>query len=188
MYSRFYDKRFGDPQLMGGLITALCLFSKEAMGGELQFMRSGDHYVIVMDVEPIKTIIVADDHDEVSAELMEEISLRFVSRYANEIKEGINIGPRGEFDAILDELIPVEKTALHRIEPTQPLDALALVDIPIELKDVALLIVREGSLTASRAASILEIDKENAKNILNRLVKQGFVGVQFDENEPVYFV
>ncbi len=188
IYCRLYDERFGDPQLISGLITALCQFSKEAIGGNLQFMRSGEQYVIIKEFDIINTMIIADEFDEVDSELMESISFQLIRKYAAELKNGNDILNLNEFDSVMDQLIPIEKTALHSIQPTEPLDALSVIDLPEELKDVALLIIRERSLTPDEAALHFENNVRQIKEKLDRLVYLGFVGVRFDSSEPTYFV
>ncbi len=188
VYSRIYDQSLADPQLMGSLISALSLFSRETMGDELRAIRSGGHLIIVSDTAPITTMVVADRAEDVTSELVDAITLRFLSRYAHIIKRGGELSALREFDAVLDELIPLGKTAGGLIEPRTPLDSLALIDLPADLRDLAVLLLRERELSATDAARSLSVSEVEALEMLHRLVSLGVAGLRMEDGRVVFFL
>lgn len=189
IYSRVYDSELADPFLMTSFISAISNFSKEAMGDELRGIESNGRFIFVADHDQIFTVVVADDPNEISASLIENIGFNFLGKFANMLQESdIEFTMFDSFDEVLDNIIPPQLSSGAIIDPQEPLDALTVIALPLDLKDIALLLIRERRLTPPHAARELSITESIAIERLEELVKLGKAGRKDVGRHPLYFV
>jgi len=189
IYSKVYDSALADPLLMSSFISAVTQFSREAMGDELKVIESDDKFVYVLDHDLISIIAVVDEPDEISSNLMENIGLSFLSKFAGEIHGDLgDIAIFSVFDEMLDKIVPPQIIVETKIEPQDPLDALSIIELPSELKKIALLLLQEKRMFAKRAAAEFAISENAAKAQLEEILKLGKIGREDTRAGLVYFI
>ena len=189
IYSKVYDSALADPLLMSSFISAVTQFSREAMGDELKVIESDDKFVYVLDHDMISIIAVVDEPDEISSNLMENIGLSFLSKFAGEIHGDFgDISTFSVFDEMLDKIVPPQKIVETKIEPLDPLDALSIIELPSKLKKIALLLLQEKRMYVKKATTELAISEDAAKALLEEILKLGKIGREDTKAGLIYFI
>ncbi|MBD3406932.1 MAG: hypothetical protein GF411_12515 [Candidatus Lokiarchaeota archaeon] len=189
VFSRSYDPELADPYLLSSFVSAMSSFSKEAMGDDLRGIESDGRFIFVADHKQVTTVVIADGPTEVTANLIDYIGLNFISRYGKDIQEGRqNLPIFDKFTEVLDKIIPKDLQYTDSVKPRLPLDALAIVELPKKLKDIAMLLVRERQMTAQKGARELGISVKSASNLLEQLVVMGKAGRKIEGRSVIYFV
>lgn len=189
IYSKVYDSALADPLLMSSFISAVTQFSREAMGDELKVIESDDKFVYVLDHDLISIIAVVDEPDEISSNLLENIGLSFLSKFSGQIHSDLgDISIFSVFDELLDKIVPPQVIVETKIEPLDPLDALSIIELPSELRKIALLLLQEKRLHAQKAAAEFGISEDAAKAQLEEILKIGKIGREDTQAGLVYFI
>lgn len=189
VYSRVYDSDLADPYLMSSFISAVSSFSREAIGDELRGIESNGRFIFVADHDQITTVVIADDPNEIGQTLIDYIGLNFLSRFGSILVSGeLEVATFKSFDEVLEKMIPPQISTGAIIDPSEPLDALSIIELPPKLKDTALLLVRERRLTPWQVARELSISEEEATEHLEGLVRLGKAGRKKVGEHPLYFV
>ncbi len=189
IYSRIYDPALASPMLMSSFISAISAFSREAMGDELRGIESDGRFVFVADHDRIITVLIAENPEEISTGLIDNIGINFVSRYSKHAELDLcDSATFREFDGVLDKIIPSRLLESTRVDPLEPLDALSLIEVPQESTQIALLLIRKKSLSAQQAATELSMDVDSAHILLEQLVEMGKVGRRTSSGSVLYFV
>ncbi len=189
IYNRAYDTALADPMLMSSFVSAVSQFSREAIGDDLKGIESDGRFVFVADHNPITTIVIADDPDEIDASLIDIVSISFLNKYSQELMG--DVGKSGQFEDFseaLDKIIPPQLLKDTRVDPRDPLDGLSLMEIPSELKSMATLLIRDKTLTVRNAARELRINESTAKKKLDSIVSLGKAGRREGRGGIVYFI
>ncbi len=189
IYSRAYDKALADPLLISSFISAISQFSREAMGNDLRGIEAEGRFVYILDSDRIVVSVVVDHPDDISANMIEYIALNFLGKYSNKLG-----GDTGDpdlftgFDKVLDKVIPIHLIREDKIDPKEPLDALTLIEIPSDLREIAMVLIREHSVTAQQIADELKMKEEKAIERLEKIVELGKAGRRETRTGSVYFV
>lgn len=189
IFNRAYDTALADPMLMSSFVSAVSQFSREAMGDDLKGIESDGRFVFVADHDPITTIVIADDPEEIDASLIDIVSISFLNKYSQELMG--DTGMSGQFEDFtdsLDKLIPPHLLKDTKVDPREPLDGLSLMEIPSDLKSIATLLIREKSLTVRNAARELRINESTAKKRLDMIVSLGKAGRREGRGGIIYFI
>ncbi|TXT55281.1 MAG: hypothetical protein BAJATHORv1_40192 [Candidatus Thorarchaeota archaeon] len=189
VFSRSYDPELADPYLLSSFVSAMASFSKEAMGDDLRGIESDGKFIFIADHKQVTTVVIADGPDEVTSTLIDYIGLNFISRFGKDIQQGRqNLPIFDKFTEVLDKLIPEHLKFTDSVKPREPLDSLAIVELPKELKDIAMLLVRERSITEKKAALELGISLKKSTRLLEKLVNLGRAGRKLEGRNVIYFV
>jgi hypothetical protein len=189
IYSRAYDEALADPLLMSSFISAVTQFSREAMGDELKGIESDGRFVFVSDQDQIDIVIINDDPDEINVNLIENIAMSFLGKYSSQLTGDTGVSEQFKgFDVTLDRIIPPSLVQETTIEPKEPLDGLSIIELPSDLKAIAMLLIREQKLTASRAAREMSLPVSKAQGMLDTIVDLGKAGRRENRLGAEYFI
>ena len=189
IYSKIYDTNSGNPWLVSSFIAAVSEFSREAIGNELRGIESDGRFLFISNHDTIVTVVVADNPDEISSNLIDYISINFLTMFAKELQtENPDVDAFTSFDEMLAKIIPPNLVKDTTIEPGEPLDALSMVNIPSKLRDIALFLVRENGVSSKRVAQEFSISVTSATEKLEKLVETGNVGRKETRDGTLFFV
>jgi len=164
-----------EPQLLGGMLSALDGVSRIAGGGHIREFKAEDRSFFVLDFSSF--LVVVSSQVPPPQRLLEDIGMRFTSEYgADLIDWDGNLDKFNPFKEMLEDILVgyVDKGVM--VSPLRPLDSLAILSLSQATQVVAkaVLALVEGDAEQVREETGLEaptVEKE-----LENLVGMGFLG------------
>ncbi len=188
IFMKNFDPSLSDPILVSSFITAINSFSQETTGRGVKSIDSHNLILKIADFDSIFVVTISDTVEDVEDNLLDTIAIKFMSRYATEIEENKDKPKHfDDFGKILDQLIPIgEKEEI--INPKEPLDAISLVDLPENLRKIALVVLEMKEVQINELAERLNISKSTASKLLKDLFDRGKIGKKIKGRQITYFI
>ncbi len=183
-----FDPSLSDPILVSSFITAINSFSHETTGKGVKSIDSHNLILKIADFESILVVTISDNAEDVEDNLLDTIAIKFLSKYATELDDNKDRPKHfDDFSKELDRLIPIgEKEEI--INPQEPLDAISLVELPENLRKIALIILEMKEIQINQLAERLNISKSMASKLLKELFDSGKIGKKTKGRQITYFI
>ena len=168
------------------MLTAMQVFVKEVVGSNFSEVTAGPFSFISEQAGPFSIVVVGTKSKEAS-EKAKYLVLRFIRKYKTMIENW-----RGElinfvdFDEDVHEVFGMTEGV--RVDPKNPLDALALLQIEERLQSVAKRILAKYELSIEEMAKDLDLTFIDTANLLNELFDLGYIGRFRRDDKTFYFI
>lgn len=188
IFMKNFDPSLSDPILVSSFITAINSFSHETTGKGVKSIDSHNLILKIADFESILVVTISDNAEDVEDNLLDTIAIKFLSKYATELDDNKDRPKHfDDFSKELDRLIPIgEKEEI--INPQEPLDAISLVELPENLRKIALIILEMKEIQINQLAERLNISKSMASKLLKELFDSGKIGKKTKGRQITYFI
>jgi hypothetical protein len=201
VYSRAYSENPTDPQILGGMISAFHLASKQWLrNGISKFESDGGASFIVKDFE---TFIVAF---QISAPLSSEresyldtIGYRFLAKFSDTLSPFLGeTSIYRSFTPILDNILDINldssddpnQNVIIRgtISEDKVLDSIAIIELPKHLQKIAMELLVLKKTTPEKLARVIGLNSEETEENLEDLLHQGFIMCRQKGNKKLYYI
>lgn len=197
IFSKSYKGSAADPNLLGGLLSAFNIASRQWLReGVRKFVSEGGSNFIIKDFVSF-LIVIAGRMDTDDEAKLDTIGLKFLSKYGNEIEDWGKgrISMFKGFAQTLDDILGTKEEE-DRIEADRErdpedlvLDSLTIVYLPPRLQKTALGILTLRSGTAEEVAEETERSVEEEVDNLAELQSQGYIHRRTNSSgEKIYYL
>ncbi len=185
-----YDFNFvPDPppsQLITGLLTAMQNFVQEMTGGYVNHFSAGGYTFVIQPTGPLMVVVALGDEFSIGENIpLTEIGIMFLKQFGERIEKWKgDMDEFAEFETTLRSMLRMEEVT-HKIEPTNPLNAMTLIQLPEELQRYAKVILEKRNLSVEEMKREIEnFDPAKAEE----LVQKGHIGKLIKDHHIVYFI
>ncbi len=174
------------PQLVTGMLSALQIFILEITGEYPDTLTAGGFSFNLFRSGPITIVIASSSEITINNELY-ELSLRFISRYGNDLRvwKG-KLDTFKEFKDDVDNILGI-KTQVDKIIPKNPINGFLLLSLEEELIEVAKVIIQIKEGTSEQISKILKNSLYQTQLKLEKLVTMGHIGRVLQLDKILYF-
>ena len=201
IYSRAYTENPADPQLLGGMLAAFNIASKQWLSdGIRKFEADGGLSFVVKDFETfIVTFQISRTLSSERESFLDVIGYKFLAKYGNTLSpfEG-NITMYKDFTPILDNILGVITTKEERIEKKfqirgiidddKVLDSLTIIELPKNIQKTALDLLTVKQATPEELASGSDCSVEEVEHNLENLLNQGYIMCKTIGSRKLYYI
>ncbi|OLS23117.1 MAG: hypothetical protein HeimC3_26670 [Candidatus Heimdallarchaeota archaeon LC_3] len=201
IYSRAYSENPADPQLLGGMLAAFNIASKQWLSdGIRKFEADGGLSFVVKDFESfIVTFQVSRNLTNEKEAFLDIIGYKFFAKYGNTLSpfEG-NITIYKGFTPILDNILGVITSEEGRtkqnikirgiIDDDKVLDSLTIIELPRTLQKTALDLLTVKQATPEELASGSDCSVEEVEHNLENLLNQGYIMCKTIGSRKLYYI
>ena len=173
--------------LITAMISAMQAFIKEVSGNYAKKVSTGGFVFHLDRVGKVVFILACDDDNRPDTE-MNQMRIRFLHKYGASLDnfKGMTDDYLG-FEKDIKEIFDIKEME-RKIEPQKQLNSFALLQIPKHLQEVARQVIMKKEISAKSLAETLEITNFPAKEYLEDLFSDGFLGRYFNGFDYLYFI
>jgi hypothetical protein len=184
-YSKAFSEVAPSPHLVSAMLTAMQVFIKEVTGSVLSEVNAGPFSFISEKAGPFSVVLVSTKSNE-AIEKAKYLVLRFIRKFKSSIEhwDGDEIDFES-FEEDVNEVLGVQEDI--RIDPRQPLDAIALIQLRNDLQPIAKYLLTKGEVTVDFVAEDLGFPKMQVYSQLNELFDFGHIGRYTSQGTIFYF-
>ncbi|MHA2363168.1 MAG: hypothetical protein ACXAC7_04370 [Candidatus Hodarchaeales archaeon] len=199
IFSKSYKSSVADPQLLGGLLSAFNIASRQWLKDPVRrFVSEGDREFVIKDFESFLIVLSGIIDTEAEAK-MDTISMRFLSKYGGSIHQWSKgkISMFRDFEKDLDSILgqstydQSEQTS-SIVDPfntgEKVLDSITIINFPPDFQKtaLALLTVKKGTIETimKETGRLREIEEP----ILEDLVQQGYIYRRTVGSDKIYYI
>ena len=201
IYSRAYSENPADPQLLGGMLAAFNIASRQWLSdGIRKFEADGGLSFIVKDFETfIVTFQVSRNLTSEKESFLDVIGYKFLMKYGNTLSpfEG-NITMYKGFTPILDNVLGVITSEEEKIDQNiqirgiidddKVLDSLTIIELPKNLQKIALDLLTVKQATPEELASGSNSSVEEIEQNLENLLERGYIMCKTIGSRKLYYI
>lgn len=174
--------------LITGLLTAMQNFVFEVTGSYPTDLSAGGFTFHMEKYGPL-TVVLSTSNEKQPIPRLNQLGVRFLQRFGDKI-EGWK-GRVSEFTGFTEDVKDIlgDFEIQKRVDPKNPLTALALLSLDSDLQDVAKALIQVGEASSTELSKLAGKNEYITRLHCEELVKLGHVGrIHKSDDEFVYFV